>query len=93
MNACCSAFSSSSSSTIIRPARLPKRRNSVPLPTPAAAAMSSVVTGVGAALGDQAASGVQQQTRDCVQRRPAPAAPESVTGSSTSRSETLMPAL
>ena len=44
MKACCSVFSSSSSSTIIRPARLPNRRNSVPLPTPAAAAMSSIVT-------------------------------------------------
>ncbi len=44
MNACWLARSSSSSSTIIKPARLPNRRNTVPLPTPAAAAMSSMVT-------------------------------------------------
>ena len=44
MNACWLIRSSSSSSTIIKPARLPKRRKTVPLPTPAAAAMSSMVT-------------------------------------------------
>ena len=44
MKASCLAFSSSSSSTIISPARLPNRRNTVPLPTPAAAAMSSIET-------------------------------------------------
>ncbi len=52
------ARSSSSSSTIIRPARLPNRRNKVPLPTPAAAATPSIVT---AALGDEAASRIQQE--------------------------------
>jgi hypothetical protein len=42
----------------MRPARLPKRRNSVPLPTPAAAAMSSVDTASGprSAINRRAAS-------------------------------------
>ena len=57
------AFSSSSSSTIISPARLPNRRNSVPLPTPAAAAISSIVTASAPALGDQPTGGIEQQPR------------------------------
>lgn len=60
-NACWMARSSSSSSTIIRPARLPNRRNKVPFAD--AGGRGDVVhrDGVGPALGDEAASRVQQE--------------------------------
>ena len=49
----CSCDSCSETTARARPARSPKRRNSVPLPTPASAATASIVTHAGPQRGEQ----------------------------------------